>query len=341
MEKNVVTKVLIIVVLILLIVNNLSYAANITKDNLKKSLAKMFASDIEIKMETKSDIGTSSSTMNYTAPSEVNVTDSQILLKEIEEGQEMVFEIDYLIEDNKVKYFMEANVSDFNPANDEEAAMFVFAILMMEYESMQLAYLSTAEALGIDLEIANSYYSQLINENNSEMANEISTDENTDIFIENELFKYVLKYDVDNLLMETELHIDVDKLSVLNEDMLDGTIDTTITFLNTPKEDEDDITNNTNIENNVNNVVNNAIENKVSNNVVNNTLTNNTIENKMSNNVLQIENSNNTANTNKDNTVADKIIPAAGESRLIVFLFCMIVLSVRMYIKMKQYDEIN
>lgn len=310
MNKKIVSKMVVIILLLIITLTNFCYAINVTNSNLKKSIEKLFASDVKIETVTKTDNGSGTSTTTYEAPEELNVTESQIIMKESDDGHEIVFKINYSIEDKVAKFDMSMSPSEIGLEDEEELALGLLGLLLVQSESMTMSFLSTAEACGIDLELANSYYNQVIS--SQEMGN---TDENgiTTQTIEDDIIKYVLKYSEDDLTIQSSIEIQLDKLAELDSTDLNGTVTSTITFLN-----------------------------QSSNNNSNNTIENNTNQNKTVNNTSNTAKNNTSTNNNiVDNTVANKIIPAAGIEKASCIILVIVTIGLLIYVKIKQYDDVK
>lgn len=363
MNKKVLSKLLVVLLLVIMVINNISYAVNITNDDLKGAFRKIFGSSFEVETKMKMEVtfepgdegvtvenenstGTSTVTSTYTAPNELEITDSQIILKESEEGKEFAFKIDYVLEDNVLKFESKLTQDDFsellNSEDETENALLTLGLIMMGMELPKTSFLAAAEAVGVDLEVANSYYYQI---DDSEVA-DTSEDDNQpyDETEENEIYKRRIYFDNTNLVLETYLEVYLNELAGVDENDLDGTVESKITFISTPE--EPDTENNTvnNTTNNVTNNTSNNTTNKVANNTANNTA-NNVVNNKVNNvanNVVK-NTSNKVNNTNKtvDNTVTNKIIPAAGAESLYYIVMSLMVISLLIYIKIRRFDDVK
>ena len=351
-------KLLIIILLIIMVINNISYAININKADFQKSLYKIFGSDIEIEtiFKTKIEPGegvtiegddtvTSTSKVTYDAPDEVSITDSQIILKELEDGQEMLIKIDYTFENNKCAFDMNYSLSDFgmDESNPESAAFMLIALLMMQSEAMANGFMAAADCLNISLDLAHSYYSQIVS---LQQEGQKNADGIYSQVIESDVFKYSLIYNENTIEVQSNMEIDMDELSKLTENDLNGNAKSTVTLLNTPNiddENEDENTNNNNLNNTSNNTVNNTtnnIVNQTSNNAVNNTI--NTVNNVADNTTNKVNNVANNQNTKPvDNTTSNKIIPAAGSKSLFGILTSFVIVSLLMYVKFRKYENIK
>ena len=359
--KNV-TKFIIVMLLILMVINNISYAINITNDDLKNSLKRIFGSTFEIKMETEKDVIVeggdegvtvegnptikSTVTTKYEAPEELIVTDSEIILKEKEDGEEYTFSINYKLENNVVSFNSKFTGEDIGIENIEDAtmedSMLLFGVIMEAAEQQKVAFLAIADCLGVDLELANSYYEQLgLSEQTANIDD--NDDAPTEEVVENDLYKKRTYIDTTNFIFENNLDVNLEKLEEITENDLDGTVKTTITILSAPG--NDNTTNNTstnyvnNTINNKTNVVNNTVNNAANNttNLANNTANN--VGNNTSNKVKNTNVSNNTTNHAKDNTVANKIIPAAGGTTVYCIVLSLIAISLLIYVRIRKIDE--
>ena len=360
MNKRILSKLLIIVLLVIMVINNISYAINITKDDLKKSLHKIFGSDIEIETIFKTEVipgegvtiegdgtVTSTSKTTYDAPTEVSITDSQIILKEVEDGQEMLIKIDYTLENNKCIFDMNSSLKDFGmDENDPESSAFMLiGILMMQSEAMANGFMAAADYLGIDLNLAHSYYSQIIN-----FAEEGQKDDEGvySQIMESDVFKYILTYNENTINVHSNIEIDVEKLAELTDADLNGKAISTVKLLNTPNledgNEEENTVDNNETNNTVNNTTNNTVNNAV-NNTTNNTVnkTNNNVVNNTVNNVANKVNNivNNSSSKTADNTTSNIKIPAAGSETMYYILSSVVTISILVYIKLRKYDDVK
>lgn len=347
---------------LIMVINNISYAINISKDDLKKSLKKIFGSNIRVETKHRTEMVNSDTSFGYTAPTELNVTDSQIILRQIEDGQEAELKIDYSIENNTAKFSMKILPKDLGLETEspEELALSLLSLLLLQGECMTMAYLAVSDSLGLDLNTVASYYDQLSVTNAED---NIATEDEYGKYqnFETDLFKSNTGYNVENEpYVQSSLEINLDKLAEIDSSMLDGTVTTTVIFLSQPEEDDkndennivenntvnevkNDVSNNT-VNNTINNVVNNTVNNVV-NNVVNNTVkntVNNTVENKTKNESTAnniVKNTDNQSNT--DNTVSETIIPKAGGERIAYIVMGGVIISLLIYIKYRQYDDVK
>lgn len=352
MNKKTLIKILLILILVIMVITNISYAVNITKNDLKESLAELLSSNIEIETTSITEIVpeegvtiegdntvTATSTLKYSAPDEVIVNDSKIILKDYDENDKTNFiaiEMDYVLENNKAKFNLELSPETFGKDETyiEENPLFIIALVLTPAEIMSTNYLAVADSLGIDLNLAASYYNQgMINtskENNYEKDyNEI---------YENDIYKYTFSYKESEIKTTSILEVNLDELAKLNNTYLDGTATSIVKVSNNPKDENND---DNNISNNVtedNNLANNTSN---TNNTVNNTVNNtNKTENKLVNNTSN-KVANQPQNKAKDNTVANKKIPAAGAETIYYLMLSIVVIALALYVKIRKYDDVK
>ena len=334
------------------IITNISYAVNITKNDLKESLAELLSSNIEIETTSITEIVpeegvtiegdntvTATSTLKYSAPDEVIVNDSKIILKDYDENDKTNFiaiEMDYVLENNKAKFNLELSPETFGKDETyiEENPLFIIALVLTPAEIMSTNYLAVADSLGIDLNLAASYYNQGMINTNKE--NNYEKDYNE--IYENDIYKYTFSYKESEIKTTSILEVNLDELAKLNNTYLDGTATSIVKVSNNPKDENND---DNNISNNVtedNNLANNTSN---TNNTVNNTVNNtNKTENKLVNNTSN-KVANQPQNKAKDNTVANKKIPAAGAETIYYLMLSIVVIALALYVKIRKYDDVK
>lgn len=367
MNRKLLGKLFIAVTLIVMVISNVSYAINIDKITFKKSLMHLFASDLKLKTESTGEGFSGSSSIGYDAPAEITITDDKVLLKETGEvdgeQKEFAMELNYAIEDNIVKFSMESDINKYLDVAGEDTnpALAMFALIMMHSSSMSVSYLTVADYLNVDLNTALTYFDQLANAEAQKNAG--TSDDESDEYddtVTTPLFTRNLYYNNVTGIIKSSIEVNVDEVEKITEASLDGTVKSTVEFVNEYKEQAPG-NNNENVNNEVNNTVNNAVNNTVNNtanNTVNNTntntnKTNNTVNN-TANNVVNNTNTNsnkannvvnNAPNNNtiiiRDDTTTNKIIPAAGESSIYYFLIALTIASIYAYVKLKQYDDVK
>lgn len=348
MNKKTLIKVLSILILVIMVITNISYAVNITKDDLKESLEELLSSNIEIETTCITEIipeegvtiegdntVTTTSTLEYSAPDEVIVNDSKIILKDYDENDKTNFiaiEMDYALENNKAKFNLELSPETFGKDETyiEENPLFIIALVLTPAEIMSTNYLAVADSLGIDLNLAASYYNQGMINTNKE--NNYEKDYNE--VYENDIYKYTFSYKESEIKTTSILEVNLDELAKLNNTYLDGTATSIVKVSNNPKDENND---DNNILNNVtedNNLANNTAN---TNNTVNNT---NKTENKVVNNTSN-KVTNQPQNKAKDNTVANKKIPAAGAETIYYLMLSIVVIALALYVKIRKYDDVK
>lgn len=352
MNKKTLIKILLILILVIMVITNISYAVNITKNDLKESLAELLSSNIEIETTSITEIVpeegvtiegdntvTATSTLKYSAPDEVIVNDSKIILKDYDENDKTNFiaiEMDYVLENNKAKFNLELSPETFGKDETyiEENPLFIIVLVLTPAEIMSTNYLAVADSLGIDLNLAASYYNQGMINTNKE--NNYEKDYNE--IYENDIYKYTFSYKESEIKTTSILEVNLDELAKLNNTYLDGTATSIVKVSNNPKDENND---DNNISNNVtedNNLANNTSN---TNNTVNNTVDNtNKTEDKLVNNTSN-EVTNQPQNKAKDNTVANKKIPAAGAETIYYLMLSIVVIALALYVKIRKYDDVK
>ena len=352
MNKKTLIKILLILILVIMVITNISYAVNITKNDLKESLAELLSSNIEIETTSITEIVpeegvtiegdntvTATSTLKYSAPDEVIVNDSKIILKDYDENDKTNFiaiEMDYVLENNKAKFNLELSPETFGKDETyiEENPLFIIALVLTPAEIMSTNYLAVADSLGIDLNLAASYYNQGMINTNKE--NNYEKDYNE--IYENDIYKYTFSYKESEIKTTSILEVNLDELAKLNNTYLDGTATSIVKVSNNSKDENND---DNNISNNVtedNNLANNTSN---TNNTVNNTVDNtNKTEDKLVNNTSN-EVTNQPQNKAKDNTVANKKIPAAGAETIYYLMLSIVVIALALYVKIRKYDDVK
>lgn len=352
MNKKTLIKILLILILVIMVITNISYAVNITKNDLKESLAELLSSNIEIETTSITEIVpeegvtiegdntvTATSTLKYSAPDEVIVNDSKIILKDYNENDKTNFiaiEMDYVLENNKAKFNLELSPETFGKDETyiEENPLFIIALVLTPAEIMSTNYLAVADSLGIDLNLAASYYNQGMINTNKE--NNYEKDYNE--IYENDIYKYTFSYKESEIKTTSILEVNLDELAKLNNTYLDGTATSIVKVSNNSKDENND---DNNISNNVtedNNLANNTSN---TNNTVNNTVNNtNKTEDKLVNNTSN-EVTNQPQNKAKDNTVANKKIPAAGAETIYYLMLSIVVIALALYVKIRKYDDVK
>lgn len=207
-------KIVITIILIMLIlVNTISSYANteITIEKVNESLRKIYSKDVKISV--KSEYGTSNSKIGA---DDVEIGDSKIIFKG--EGAERFQPINYILQDNICKFEHEYIINVGEDSSTEDAFEEV-AFIMLQQTAMDRAFLAMADAVGIELSLAYTYYSQ----------QSASNEENT--IIKNDVFKREVKTIESENKYITKLEIDLQKMSELTEEDIDATTKYTVELL--------------------------------------------------------------------------------------------------------------
>lgn len=353
------SKLVTITALIVMLTNNISYAFNLTKNDLKESLTKFFKSDIKFETKVSSNGVSSSVSSTYRAPTEFSITDDTIILREVGEidGEEveLIHTIEYSLEENIATFRMDSDLETVVEGETDPNGIVtsILAELFLQNNSMMMTYLSIADFFNVDIEVAASYYNQIETSNSVIDDNEI-----TGIYTQTiscDSFKRILKRHNDTGLIESSIEINIENLSKIDESFLNEGAKTTVTFLNEPTDDEnsttdeeDDNTSNNTPDNTTNDTENNTPDDTTDNtedNITNNTTDNseNDTTNNKNNNIVNNTVTNNTPNNTVlvDNTTSDEIIPAAGTESIYCILMCFTIVSLVIYIKLRKYDDVE
>ena len=322
--NKIMNKIVLLVLILTILLSNFCYAIELTNETLKASLKKLFSSNIKIETCVENESGTGSSTSSYTAPSEIIIDDNQITLTEIEGENKLSYKIDYLLENNSLEFIIDSSFIDYKVSTDsaEDTAMSLFMLLMLQNQSIQLSYLATADSLGLDLEMANSYYSELLSLE-AETIEDSTTGEQISKY-ENDIFTYTIKTSgesAETFSMLSSMIINLDNFSKITESDLSGTTKSVITISNTPIQDT------------------NQPDEKPEENIENVENTSNTATNTIENQTNDVSNRN-VIHVNTDNTVANTIIPSAGTTSSSFIILLLIALGLFFYSRSKYYDDI-
>jgi len=293
-------KVFAFSMLITIFITNICYAATLTNQQLNTSLKKMFSNEIKIVQDSTSE----SITLQG---QEVDVRGNQIKL--VDSKTKKPLNIYYTIENNICKFESTIELG-INASSSKEDALEAFSIMMYQVASYDICYLAVADALGVDLSLAYTYYAQ--NYNND------SIDVQTKIYsIETNLPKSGNKsssLDVSTMVLK----VDCSELAQLSS----GDVNQADTYTVKVMSDEGNITPPVEDENKDNTQVQNPVTNQ------------NTQQN------TQTSQSNKGQGSNT--TTADREIPKAGMSEVvIVAIFMVIIVAIITYTKNKKYQDIK
>ena len=201
MKKNLIISTIMLIVILM---NTVSYAATeVTVEKLEESLRKIFSKDIEISYNSEGE--TSSSTIEAV---NVEIGESKITIKE--EGAEKFEPINYVIEDNICKFNHKYTINITEDSGMEEALKEMAMILMQQLMLMD-GYLATADAVGIDLSLAYTYFQQI----GTEKAKEEITETTEKYSVVDEVFS--MEIIVSETQYTSSLEVNLEKLAELDE----------------------------------------------------------------------------------------------------------------------------
>lgn len=245
------TKIISMLLILMLILTNISFAVEILKDDLKKSATEVFPKEITI----SSDTGTT----KFDIPGNVIVSDSMITI----ENDNLKSYIYYALEENKITYMskheMSIKVDENGEIAEEDARMELLAHAFLYTDYLYRAYLTVADALGIDYGLAVSYMHQI-----SSTKEEIEEDTGSDYIAKTktitDLYTYQTEYNLVEGYSELVYTLNLEEFAKIKESSItDGTI-YTVSLSSVPTEDEVEDDDNTIVDENTN-ISNNGITN--------------------------------------------------------------------------------
>lgn len=203
------SKIFLTIFMITILITNISYAANITTQRLEASIQKLFSKNITIVTNTTSTDGTSTSTRKITA-SNVTLANSQIQITEATTGKS--FYISYKIEGDVCKF---ESTLDLSQVDDLEIDPTVLQAMLPIYQAtyLELCYLTVADASGVDLSLADTYYYQKTN-------GQTGT-------VQNDVFTY--KQSTNNNISNISLDVNLAQLTQLNSSKVNSSPSCTVT----------------------------------------------------------------------------------------------------------------
>jgi len=341
MRKNVLISLILIV---LILMNTVSYATTEPSlETLKTSITKIFSKDIEIHGEFES--GTSNSKHDAM---QVEIDDSKIVITE--EGAENFEPISFVIEDNICKFNHEY-VVNVNEESTTEDAFAELMKIMLQQSMIQRCYLATADAMGIDLSLAYTYYSQKSSANNQETTEEKSNS------VVDEVFKQETIVSEDEMQYTTYLEVDLQKMKELDETDLDSSSKFTVTLVGLNEEEENEPSVEQECEHSYvikynetqhweectkcNEQKTETLENHILGNYVDNgDGTQTSTCSKCGYKLTKQKEATGEKEPSKDPTIANKDIPKAGAKNIIFILISTITVLVISVLKIKKYKNI-
>lgn len=211
MKKTIRTFLLSLLVLVL--ATNISYATTEITEKANKSLEKMFTNDIKLEENSTGE------TITIKAQ-EVQIQENQIKILDTNNNQE--FNIKYNIENTFCKFESSIPIELSNNLTEEELIKELSPI-MHQLGNYDICYLTVADALGVDLSLAYTYYVQNYN-------NELIDTQNKIYTIKTNLAE--LKTNVTTVDKITiELQVNCLELMKLNSSDIDNTNTYTVTVI--------------------------------------------------------------------------------------------------------------
>lgn len=213
MRNKLLKSVAVFLVLIMVaMVCNISFASNITVTNIKNSLEKCLGQDIIIKGSDNSI-----TTLYGTTDDTTIITDSKIGGKY--KGEEITI-FNYSLADNvctfdvKIEDLYKMLKVDTTKASKEELITNNSVLAMMFYVYMEELYISVADSVGKNPSLAYTYFEQ-------KMANINNDEEKININVNNDIFSVVIKSNDKYMLEKSTLKINLDNLANLSDSKID------------------------------------------------------------------------------------------------------------------------
>ena len=220
MKRNFLLKTLVILLILITMLANFSFAGN-TTTNLKTSLEKMINSNMTV---LGNGTRVSSSPLDEGS---IVIDDSKIgiKIKVIDNSNNKVeYEnfnlINYKLENNVYTYNFDMNgFTDyldfyFETAGEPKDEMYTLSMLLLQVSLLQNCFLATSEVIGQDISLAYTYFTQEFEKVNTE----------TEININNNIFKFKIQTNESNdriSIKNASLSVNVNNLKSLNKSMLD------------------------------------------------------------------------------------------------------------------------
>ena len=203
-------KIFLIILVMIILIGNISYATNITTQQLETSIQNLFSKNITIVTTTSSNDGNATTTRKIVA-SNVSIANSQMQITDASTGK--LFFIDYKIEGDVCKF---TSSVDLSQVDDLEIDPTILQVMLPMYQAtyLELCYLTVADATGVDFSLADTYYNQKIN---GQTGN-----------VQCDVFSYAQVTDTNNISNIT-LEINLTQLKQLNSSKIDETPSCTVT----------------------------------------------------------------------------------------------------------------
>lgn len=146
-------KIFLVSLLVLILFTNTSYATTEITEKANKSLEKMFTSDIKLEKNSSGEIITIKGQNVQIQGNEIKIVDT---------NNKQEFNIEYSIENTVCKFESTMPIQLNNNLTEEELIKELSPI-MSQLGNYDICYLSVADALGVDLSLAYTYYVQNYN----------------------------------------------------------------------------------------------------------------------------------------------------------------------------------
>lgn len=164
-------KIFLIILVMIMLISNISYAANITTQQLETSIQNLFSKNITIVTTTSSDDGNATTTRKIVA-SNISIANSQIQITDASTGK--AFFIDYKIEGDICKF---SSSVDLSQVDDLEIDPTILQVMLPMYQAtyLELCYLTVADAARVDFSLADTYYYQKTNGQTGNVQSDVFT----------------------------------------------------------------------------------------------------------------------------------------------------------------------
>lgn len=146
-------KIFSLSLLMIILVTNISYATTVVDEQVYKSLEKMFSNDIRIEQN-------SSKEAIILKGQDIQIQGNEI--KIIDKDNEKEFNIKYTLENSVCKFESSIPIEITSNFTEEEMVK-EFSPIMEQLGNYDICYLAVADALGVDLSLAYTYYAQNYN----------------------------------------------------------------------------------------------------------------------------------------------------------------------------------
>ena len=303
------SKIFLVILMIMILIGNISYAASITTEQLEASINRIFSKNITI--VTTADGATTTRTITA---SNFNLVDSKIQVIEATSGKSIY--ISYKLENGVCKF--ETSV-DLSEAQGTDVDPTILQALLPVYQAtyLELCYLTVANTLGLDLSLADTYYYQKTNGQANIVTDEIFT------------YEKATNGNISNISLE----VNVEKLSQLEKSKIDSASSCEVTVEGGLNEEAP------NTQGEPSTPEQPATQEQPSNTQQSTNVGTNTNQQNATQQQQTANNTNNTNNTNKTQSTAN--LPKAGlETDIIIAIIITGIIMIFFYIKNKENRDI-